>query len=105
MPDAAPDVRFRDLADQRQHRRVHRIGREQRGARVQEARSRHHRIGMRLVGRERGAERHVARALFMARMHHAQLVARLEERVEQEIVVHARQRVDGVETIREQRRV
>ena len=32
VPELAADIALRDLPDQRQHRRVHRIGGEQRGA-------------------------------------------------------------------------
>ena len=39
-----------------------RIGGEQRGAGVEQARPRHHGIGLRLAGRERGAERHIGRS-------------------------------------------
>ena len=64
-----------DLADQRQHRRVHAIGGEQRGAGIEQARPGHHRIGLRLAGRERRAQRHVGRALFVPGVHGADAVA------------------------------
>ena len=103
MAELAADIGVGDLADQRQHRRVHRIGGEQRGRGVEQARPRHHRVGLRLAGRERGAERHVGGALLVARVHGADRRSALEQRVEQVIVLHARQRVDGVEAVRDQR--
>ena len=96
--------RVRDLSDQRQHRRVHRVRGEQRGRGVEQARPRHHRIGLRLAGRERGAERHVGGALLVARVDGADAVARLEQGVEQVIVLHARQRVERVDAVRDQGR-
>ena len=99
---AAADVGLRDLADQRQHRRVGAVGGEQRGRGVEQARPRHHGIGLRLAGRERGAERHVARALLVPRMDGADAVLGLEQGVEQVVVVHAGQRIDRVEAVRDQ---
>ena len=100
VAEAAADVGVRDFADQRQHRRVHRIGGEQRGRGIEQARPRHHGIGLRLAGRERGAERHIGRALFVPGVHGADPVADgLEQRVEQVVVLHARQRVDRVDAV------
>ena len=102
--EAAADVGVRDLPDQRQHRRVHAVGGDERRAAVEQARARHHRVGLRPVGGERGAERHIGRALLMARVHGAQLVARLEHGVEQIVVMHAGERVDRVDAVGEERR-
>ena len=104
VAEFAADVAVRDLPDQRQHLRVHRIGGEQRGRRIEQARAGHHRVGLRLAGGERGAERHVGGALFVPRMHGADHVGRLEQRVEQMVVLHAGQRVERVEAMRDQRR-
>ncbi len=92
-----------NLPDQRQHRRVHGIGREQRRRGIEQARSRHDRIGLRLAGRERRAERHIGGALFVAGVDGAQPVGELEQRVEQKVVLHARQRIDRIEAVGDQR--
>ena len=55
---------------------------EEGGRGIEEARSRHHRVGLRLAGRERGAERHVGGALFVAGMHGADAIGRLVQRIE-----------------------
>ena len=49
QPDIAADHGLLDLAGQRQHRRVHRIGRRQRRRGVEEAGARHHDVGRRLA--------------------------------------------------------
>ena len=102
MSVATPDVGLRDLADQRQHRRVGAVRGEKRGRGIEQARPRHHRIGLRLAGRERGAERHVGRTLFVPGVHGADAVLGLEQGVEQVVVVDAGQRIDRVETVRDQ---
>ncbi len=55
---AAADIGLGDLADQRQHRRVGAVGVQERGRGIEQARPRHHGIGLRLAGRERRAQRH-----------------------------------------------
>ncbi len=85
----------RDLADQAEHRRVHAVGGEQRRAGVEQAGAGHHGIGLRLAGRERRAERHVGRALLVAGVDDRKPVGGALEGVEQVVVVHAGQRVDG----------
>ena len=50
MPMAVADRRRRDLPDQRQHRRIHAIGGEQRGAGIEQARARHDGVGLRFGG-------------------------------------------------------
>ena len=104
VPKLAADVAIRDLPDQRQHRRVHRIRGQQCRACVEQARPRHHRESLRLAGRERGAQRHVSRALLVARVDGADAILRLEQRIEQMIVLHAGQRVDRVEPMRDEAR-
>ena len=66
VAEAAADRGVRDLPDQRQHRRVHAIGGEQRGAGIEQARTRDDHIGLRLTGRQSRAQRHIGRALLMA---------------------------------------
>ena len=103
LAGAAADGGRRNLADQRQHRRIHAIGVEQRGAGIEQAGSRHHRVSLRLAGRQSRAERHIGRALLVPGVDHAQSVAGAVEGVEQVVVMHARQRVDGIEPMRDQR--
>ena len=103
VTDPAPDVGMGNLPDQPEHRRVHRISGQERRASVEQARTRHDHIGRRTAGRDRGAERHVGRALLMARMHHADAVGRREQGVEQPVIVHARQRVNGADAMGDQR--
>ena len=103
MAVAAADRGLGDLPDQRQHRRIHAVGGEQRRAGIEQARPRHDRVGLRLAGRERGAERHVGGALLVPGVDRADAVGGLEQRVEQGVVVHARQRVDRVEAVGDER--
>jgi hypothetical protein len=100
---AAPDRSLRDLPDQRQHRGVGAVRGEEAGRRVEQARARHHAIGLWFSSRERGAKRHQARALLMPGMDCVDAIGGLEQCVEERIVVHARQRIDGVEAVRDQR--
>ena len=67
---AFADRAARDLADQRKHARAGRIGGGERRGRVEETRTRHHRIDRGLAGRERRAERHVGGALLVAGVDH-----------------------------------
>ncbi len=103
MAVAAADIGLGDLADQRQDGRVGAVGVQQGGRRIEQPRPGHHRIGLGLAGRERRAERHEGGPLFVARMDGADAVLGLEQGVEQVVVVDARQRVDGVEAVRDQR--
>ena len=91
------------MPDQGEDRRVHAIGGEQRGAGIEQAGTRDDDIGLRLAGRQSRAQRHIGRALLMAGVDDAQGVAGALEGVEQVIVVHARQRVDGVDAMGDQR--
>ncbi len=99
MAVALVDVGLRDLADQADHRRVHAVGGQQRGAGIQQAGAGHDGEGLRLAGGECGAQRHVGRRLLMARMDHAQAIGRVVEGVEQRIVMQAGQGVDRVEAM------
>src|SRR5229473_3266626 len=103
VAEAAADVRVGDLPDQRQHRRVHRIGHEQRRAGVEQSGAGHDRVGLRLAGGERGAERHIGGALFMAGVDGPDGFGGLEQRIEQGIVVHAGKGIDRVEPMGDER--
>ena len=54
--------------------------------------------------RKRGAKRHIGGALLVASVDHTQGFGRALEGVEQMIVVDARQRIDGVDPVRDQSR-
>ncbi len=95
---------FGNLSDQRQHRRVHAVGGEQRRARIEQAGARHHRVGLWLPGRQRGAERHIGAPCSCRRVHRLDAIGGVVERVEEMVVVHARHRVKRVEPVRDQRR-
>ena len=99
VAQALADRLGRDLADQRQHRRVHAVGGQQRGTGVQQAGARDHGIGLRLAGRERGAQCHIGRALLVAGMDDGKLVAGALEGVEQVVIVDAGQCINGLETM------
>ncbi len=103
LAEIAADIGIGNLSDQAEHRSVGGKGGEQRRAGIQQARSRHHREGLRLAGRERGAERHVGRALFVPGVYRAQPVGDLEQRFEQQVVLHARQGVNRVEPVPNER--
>ncbi len=90
LPELASDIAGGNLADQCQHRRIHRVGGQQRGGRVEQSRTGHDGRSLRLAGRERRAERHIGRALFVARVDRANAIGGLEQRVEQMVVLHAR---------------
>ena len=99
VTEMAPDVGVGNLADQRQHRRIHRIGGEQGGRGVEQARPRHHGIGRGLAGRQRGAQRHIGSALLVPGVDRPHPVGCLEQRREQVIVLHPRQRVDRANAV------
>ena len=99
MAEVAADIGVGNLPDQRQHRRIHGIGGQQRRAGIEQARPGHDRVSLRLAGGERGAERHIGRALLVTGMDRPQPVGKLEQRLEQQIVLHARKRIDGVEAV------
>ena len=103
MSKPTADGGLRDLPDQREHRSVHSIGREERGRRIEQAGTGHDGIGLRLCGRERGAQCHVGRALLMPRMNGADAVGGPEQGVEQRIVVEARQCVDRIDSVGDER--
>jgi hypothetical protein len=102
LPEIAADIGIGNLADQAEHRNVGGECGEQRRAGIEQARSRHHREGLRLAGRQRRAERHIARALLVAGVDGVQTVGKLEQRLEQKIVLHAGERIDGVEAVADQ---
>ncbi len=58
----------------------------------------------RLAGRERRTERHVGRALLVTRVNGPDAILRLEQCIEQMIVLHAGQRVDRVEPMGDEAR-
>ena len=97
--EAAADQVGGDLAADAQDRRVRRIsGGERRGG-IEQAGSRHHRIGADLAARPGIAEGHVGGTLFMARMDHPQRLAGVVEGDEQRVVLHAGQRKDRVHLV------
>src|SRR3974377_1487168 len=83
MTEAAADRGLIDLANKRQHRRIHSVGGEKRSRGIEQARPGHHGIDLRLAGGERSAKRHIRRALLMARMDGANALSCLEQRVKQ----------------------
>ena len=68
-------------------------------ARIQHAGPGHHCAHLRPASRQRGAERHVAGGLLVARMQHAHAAVGAVHRVEQMVVVHAGQRVERVDAV------
>ncbi len=103
LAEPAADRGMWNLPDDRQHRRIHTVGGEQRGAGIEQARPRHDRVGLRLAGRERRAQGHIGRALLVPGVNDAQGVAGAVKGVEQMVVVHAGQRIDGIKPMRDQR--
>ncbi len=103
LAEAAADRAMRNLSDDRQDRRVHAVSGEQRRAGIEQARAGNHDVSLRLAGRQRGAQRHIGGALLMAGVDDAQSLAGAVEGVEQMVVVHARQRIDDIESMRDQR--
>ncbi len=99
---AAVDVGLRDLADQADHRCVHAVGGEQRGAGIEQAGTVHDAEGLWFSGRERRAQRHVGRRLLVSRMDHPQPVGCMIEGVEQRILMQAGQGIDRVEPVQQQ---
>jgi hypothetical protein len=71
LSQAAVDAALEDLADQRQHRRVHGLRRQQRGSRIQQSGAGDDRAYLGSAGDERRSQCHVSRPLFVARVHHA----------------------------------
>ena len=91
-----------DLPDQRHHRGAHPIGRQQCGGGVQQSGARYDGEGLRPARDERRAERHVGRGLLMARVNHAEPIARPVRGIEQMIVVDAGHGVEGVDPVADQ---
>ena len=104
MAEIAADIGVGNLPDQAEHRSIGGKRGEQRRPGIEQPRARHHGEGLRLAGRHRRAQRHIGRALLVAGVDGAQPVLRPEQSLEQEIVLHARQGIDGVEAVADQRR-
>ena len=95
----APDMRVGDLADQRQHRRIHRKGGEKRRAAVEKSGTGNDHIGLRRSGGERGAQGHIGRTLLVARVNDPQPVGCAKRGIEQVIVVDAGEGVERVDAV------
>ncbi len=102
--DPAPDHRERDLARDAQHRRAGRIGRGQCRGGVEETRAGHDDVGSDAPRRPRVTVGHIGRGLLVPGMHDADRVARVVECREQRVILHARQREDGVDPVAAQHR-
>ncbi len=97
VPVALAEEVARGLAGQAQHRLVAPVGREGRGAGVEDARTRHHREGRRTACGARVTEGHVSARLLVPRSDHPHVGTM--EGVEQAVDLGARQaehRVDAV---------
>jgi hypothetical protein len=103
MPLTLSDCCCGNLPDQGKDRRVHAVRGQQRGAGIQQPRTRHHRVGLRPAGCQRRTQSHIGRALLMAGVDDAQAVADALKRIEEMIVMNARQCIDGVEAVGDQR--
>ena len=104
MAEHAADRGLRDVPDQRQHRRIGAVGGQERGRRIEQAWSGHHRIGLGAAGGEGGSQRHIGGALLVAAVDGADAVGGFEQGIEQRIIVDAGQRIDGVEAVGDERR-
>ena len=102
MPVPVVDRERRNLPGQRDHRRAHAIGGEQCRRGVQHTRSRHHGERLRPAGHQRGAESHVGGGLLVPRMQHAEPALLAMGGIEQVVVVHAGQRVEGIDAVADQ---
>src|ERR1700733_15526615 len=85
------DLLCRDLAQEREDRRVTRISGRQGCCRVQKTRARHAGIDAGLASRLREAKRHIGDALFMSGVDDSEPRARVIERVEEGIELDSRQ--------------
>ena len=103
VPETTPDVGVWDLTDEGKYWRIHGVSRQQCRAAVEQPWSGHHRIGLRLAGRERRAKRHIGGALFVPRMHGADTSSGLEQCVKEVVVVDPGQAVDGINAMGEER--
>jgi hypothetical protein len=99
VAEPAADIGVGNLPDQAEYRRVHGVGREQAGCGVEQTGPRHDGASLRAAGGECCAKRHQRRALFVARVNGAQLIRGPKQRVEQVVVLHARQRINGVDAV------
>ena len=102
MAEPLADIGGRNLSDQRQYLRIHRIGREQRSRGIQKTGTGDDGIGLRLAGRERCPERHIGGALLVAGMNGAEPVGEFEQSLEQEVVLGAGERIDRIEAVADQ---
>ena len=97
--DIAADHGLLDLAGERQHRRVHRIGSRQRRRGVEEARTGHDDVGRGLAARHGVAQRHVGAGLLVAGVDRPDGVGAVVEGVEERIVLDAGQAEDRVDAV------
>ena len=102
MAVALVDGERRDLSHQRNHRRAHAIGGQQRRRGIQQPRPGHHREGLRLPRHQRRPQCHIRRRLLMPRMNHAHAVAGPLCGIEEVIVVHAGQGIERIDAMPQQ---
>ncbi len=93
----------RHLPRQAQYRLIAAPGREQSGARIQQARPGYHRAYRRPTRRAGIPESHVAAGLLMTRTHSTHARLRAVERIKQPVGLGAGQPEDGVDAMRKQR--
>ena len=103
QPESLADGAQGNLADQRHDRRVGRIGRRQRRAGVQKSRAGHNCESLGPAGRQRGAERHVGRALLVPCLDGRKPVLRVVQGVEKIVVLDAGQAIEPVDAVLDQR--
>ena len=101
--EAAADIVGRNLAGERQHRRVAAIGGGERRRRVQQAGAGHHGVDADPAAGGGIAECHIAGTLLVAGMDHPDRVALVVQRVEQVVELHAGQAEDGVDAVAQDR--
>ena len=99
VAEALADIGIRNLPDQAQHRRVHRIGGQERCRGIEQSGAGHDGIGLRLAGRESRTERHIGGTLLMAGVDRAEPVGESEQCLEELIVLHPWHGIDRVEPV------
>ena len=92
-----------NLTGQAKHVSAGAIGGPECTRRVQQSGSGYHGKGCRLAGSERGSERHVRRTLFVTSMYNVDLVASVEQRIKERIVLDTGQAVERLQAVVEQR--
>ncbi len=97
-----PDLLQRDLPYQRENGGVGGIGRGEGGSGIQQPWPRNDRQQLRLASGQGGPQRHIARALLVPRVDHAQPVLPVEEGIEKGIVLHPRQAIGGGDAVGDQ---